>query len=272
MKSTKITCLTSLTIALIIHLLLGTSVARSASTYERERVSTPGDILPPAQIEPLINDTLARLFDLKISHLDSALAEIYARDLGFPSIEEGRQAKPSTPFRIYHIRLDQLRAYGAQTNPKADMRELLRELLIDTHSFVFPLTTTANGITQVRSAATVVAIGKDYQISKLESSDMVHELTAARLEANNRHPDKACSCFAIWIPALTRYFLGDITTTPTMIKILEDGPGTLKKGAWLQVEQFLGELSHEAQSARYDVPKNLRIKKQPVQKQMGGDR
>lgn len=234
-------------------------VGGSSSAEKRSDIILDNTTALP-EVESLIQEAFSRLFDFKISHLDPAIAELYATELGFSSVEEALQARPNLPFPIYHIRLDQLQAYSTHDNPRAD----IRELLIDTHSWIFPISTTKNGMAQVRSSVTVVAIGKSLRISQMESPELVQQLTAARVEAKNRHPDIGCSCVAIWIPALSRHFFGDMTTDTPMIEILENGPGTLKKGTFLPAKQVFQELSHEAQDSRYEAPQKPQSKKKSV--------
>ena len=257
---TRITKLTRIVVALTINALI------VAPAFSDDTVGTQlgSMVIPetkdlPAEVEPLIEKALTRMFDEKVSRLDPPTREAYARELGFDSAEQGQRAKPRMPFPIYHVRLDQLREYKSPHKPDA----ALRKLLIDTHSWILPLAITENGVSQIRSSATVVAIGKDqgtsFRLSEMTSPELVEQLTEARVEAKNSHPDKLCACFAIWIPALSRYFFGDWTTKTLMIKVLEDGPGELRKG-FLSGEKVFHELSREAQNSRYDAPQRRKNK------------
>lgn len=250
--------------AAVIIAALSIILIAGGSSAEKQSDIILDNLTASAEVESLIEDAFSRLFDFKISGLDPSTAESYATELGFASVEEARRARPKVPFPIYHVRLDQLRAYSEQDNPKSDTGELLRELLINTHSWIFPISTTKHEPPQVRSSVTVVAIGKDLRISQMESPELVQQLTTARMEAKYRHPDLGCSCIAIGIPALSRTFFGDMTTDIPMIKVLEDGPGTLKKGAFLQAKQVFQELSREAQDSRYDAPPRSRSKRQSI--------
>ena len=209
--------------------------------------------------ENLIRNTLRQFLEKLESEKDPKGAEKIIeilRGLGFQSPDELANATvdSSVRFRIFVVGLNALRNLQKEGTFE----------LTETNGFIYPIMVLDKNNMQLRSSATVVidpnekSKDRGLRLTQLGSPALVRLLLQAKNHLLDERKTKACECFLVSVPALSRHFLGDKTGGNFMMRVLQDGPGKLKKGQLLTAEKVFAELSDEAKKNQYDMPRRPR--------------
>lgn len=150
--------------------------------------------------------------------------------LGFKSVEEAKLSTLGTPWRVYMVRLDKLREYVPNRDP--------RDLLEDTNSVRYPVYVG----NEVRSGIVVREVGKEWQIESIGRP----ALTKALVVAEKREGKAGVTSeprFVVNIPALNMYFVGRLVDTRVELTSATDDPRfKIKAGQTLPAAEVFGML------------------------------
>jgi hypothetical protein len=141
----------------------------------------------------------------------------HARELGFDSKADAADSKIQlgSPFALILVNIEMLKTYAASIPPKT--------LISFTKRFIFPVRNTISG--ETKSSVTVLELTvpdraqQEWKPVEWGKPGLVRPLDQVRQSSG--FPNAS---FALWIPALSRYFLGVIKDGQFMIIPLYDEP------------------------------------------------
>ena len=125
-----------------------------------------------------------------ITTLQKLVTEQNYKTLGFSSVDEVKSAALAAPLPLFNMGLDRLKSYQAGQDANA--------LLTASSETIYPVT--AGG--QVRSSVTVVKKESGYTTASFGNAEIVKGLSRYR-------SDNMPNAFAVRVPALSLYFLGN---------------------------------------------------------------
>ena len=175
-----------------------------------------------------------------LSVLAQLVTETNYRTLGFESASEAKAARAESPFPIYMVRLDSLRAFTRGSDPAA--------LLTPLDKAIVPLSVQG----EVRSSVTVELRGSKWTAEGFGSPKLARALSKARKDASASAP--ADSYFAVHVAALNSYFLGHRAGGRLMLTtVVDDANLKLPAGRTLAAEEIFATLATVAQQHN-DLP------------------
>jgi hypothetical protein len=175
----------------------------------------------------------------------------HAMELGFDSASEvgdGRTLTFPTPFAVYFVSRSALRHYTDSTKPESLLGRITRFLypieVVKDSSLIQP-PKVEKDFHVIRSSLTVTQYppSQHWQVSSVGSSMLIKRFT--QYGAGNRN-------FVVWIPSLSRYYLGSISDNQFMIKAIADdqvgltAPLTLTAGQETPAAIVFAKLGEEA--------------------------
>lgn len=164
--------------------------------------------------------------------------EAGARSVG---LAPGEAPAQSAPIREAVVRLDELKAYAAGSDPG--------KLLRDSGAVLVPVVVGA----KVRSGVTVTKVAGGYQTAGF--GDEVLAPAAAAQLPDSRAPGAAAERLMVRIPALKLYFVARREAgTLMLVPVLDDARFELKAGAAVEAAKLFEQLAPAAREVKPDVP------------------
>jgi len=158
------------------------------------------------------------------------------RALGFESAAEVRGAALDEPLAVYMVRLDDLKAYHAGSDPSSLLRPL--------DKVVFPVSVDK----RVRSSITLEDRGGKWQATSFGAPALTQRLSEARDRAVAAHRVPPGGSFVVHVAALNAYFLGYREGSRLMLTaITDDGELKTKAGATEPASEVFVTLAEAAQ-------------------------
>jgi hypothetical protein len=165
-----------------------------------------------------------------ITTLQKLVTEQNYKTLGFSSVDEVKSAALAAPLPMFNIGLDRLKSYQAGQDANA--------LLTASSETIYPVT--AGG--QVRSSVTVVKKESGYTTASFGNAEIVKGLSRYR-------SDNMPNAFAVRVPALSLYFLGNRIENRLMLTpVTEDSRLPFRVGVAVPAEEVLKAIIPLAQA------------------------
>ncbi len=165
-----------------------------------------------------------------ITTLQKLVTEQNYKSLGFSSMDEVKSAALAAPLPMFNIGLDRLKSYQAGQDVNA--------LLTASSETIYPVTVGG----QVRSSVTVVKKESGYTTAGFGNAEIVKSLSRYR-------SDNMPNAFAVRVPALSLYFLGNRIENRLMLTpIAEDNRLPFRAGVAVPAEEVIKAIVPLAQA------------------------
>jgi len=165
-----------------------------------------------------------------IATFQKLVTEQNYKTLGFSSLDEVKNAVLAAPLPMFDIGLDRLKSYQAGQDANA--------LLIASPETIYPVTVGG----QVRSSVTVIKKESGYTTAGFGKAEIVKGLSRYR-------SDNMPNAFAVRVPALSLYFLGNRVDNRLMLTpISEDSRVPFRVGVAVPAEEVVKAIVPLAQS------------------------
>jgi hypothetical protein len=198
------------------------------------------------KVQNVLSKLSAKAFEFEKDAAQRQRFDAFVKGLGFGSVDDLLNATVGSAVPIFSIHLRRLQAIQNERSVEP------WSLLTQTHGAFVPISIKQ----KIKSAVTVSVDSSSHAPNAFVTVDILGSragrMVFAEIEA------RPCKCFAIVVNALDRHFLGEGSRTqPSFnVRVLEDGPGNLKKGEVRDARDVLVELSTEAKNRKkYDMPK-----------------
>ena len=196
-----------------------------------------------------------------------------AEDLGFADIRELKDVDVGNALPVARIQLDQIRAYQPGNDAYALLSDMEGAIVpVGPQRKLESIKLTVRSFVTLISSKKGKSDSRSWRIGPLVNLESYRSLIEARQELVNKEKriESGCQCFGVHYEARGRYFLGYRSSSGEFrIKVLESGPGAIKKGQDLPAKEVFAELSKDAKKKGnfdYDLPGNPRTEWERFQK------
>lgn len=169
--------------------------------------------------------------------LRQMITEQNYRAMGFQSVDEVKSATLGEPLGVFHVHLDQLKAYEPGSDPG--------KVLTDVGQRMYPVTVSD----EVRSSLVVAKVDDTWKATRFGGPNVIQAIAGVRTTVAHSSEKPPASTFVVQVPALNLYFLGYRTDDKLMlVPVLDDLRYNFKAGVALPAEEAFRALAAAAKS------------------------